>query len=286
MKDIPNCQTILFEIKNDDYNHLGEQRYCIENADGQRMFLRVSDKKAYDRKKIEHEMMERVYNLGVPTAKPVDFGFFDGGKSVYSLTSWIDGDAMDKTIPFLTETEQYAIGFKAGKYLRLIHSISALNKTPEDWEIEFNNEIDWKVREYFKLNYHFMYEKHIPDYLEKNRDLLKNRPQCFLHYDYTLRNIILVDKTEPYIIDYADYDFGDPWRDFTFTTWTTDYPHYLTGTLNGYFNHSIPEAFFPTLLLYDCIDGVDENTIKTVTVKYHDYINNPVPKWYLSHYTN
>jgi serine/threonine-protein kinase len=296
MKNIPNCKKILFEIKNDEHNQ-GEQRYCVENADGQRMFLRVSPKEAYEGKKIEHEMMEQVYNLGVLTSKPIDFGFFDnenGEESVYSLISWIDGEDMEKIITSLTEAEQYAIGLKCGADLRLINSIPALDKTAEDWETDVNAEIDWKFQEYRKLNNHFIHEECIFDYIEKNRHLLKNRPQCFLHYDYNLRNILLVNKSEPYIIDFGDHDFGDAWREFTFTKWTVEYPHFLTGMLNGYFNHSIPEAFFPTLLLYACshslqyfiFDGFTEASIKTVTdfVKYHDYMSNPMPAWYLSHY--
>ena len=291
MNSIPNWQiSIKFEIKNDEHNP-GEDRYCVETADGQCMFLRISPKEAYESKKIEHEMMERVYNLGVPTAKPIDFGFCDDGK-VYSLTSWIDGEDMQIELPLLPETAQYAIGVKAGKNLRLIHSVPApADKTPEEWETGRNGEFDWKVGEYLKLNSQFIYEEYLLNYIEKSRYLLKNRLQGLLHYDYNLRNILLVNKSEPCVIDFGDYDFGDPWRDFNYT-FASEFPHFLTGMVNGYFNNQVPEAFFPTLLLYSSIhqlqifmfDGVNENTLEAVAgfVKYYDYMKNPVPAWYLN----
>ena len=313
MKNIPNCKKILFEIKNDEHNP-GEQRYCVENADGQRMFLRISDKEAYNGKKFEHEMMERVRNLGVLTPKPIDFGYFDdenGEKSIYSLTSWIDGEDMEITLPLLTGTEQYAIGIKSGINLRLMHSIPAPDdKTPENWETQMNDEINWKVQEYkkaqlndkidlevreqLKLSEYPVYEEYLLNYIEKNRYLLKNRPQGLLHYDYNLRNILLLNKAEPYVIDFGDYEFGDPWREFTYM-FANHFPHFLTGMINGYFNNSIPEAFFPTLLLYSSIhalqififDGVNKDSIGAVPehVKYHNNMSNPLPAWYLSHYT-
>jgi len=289
MKNIPNCEKVLFEIKNDEHNQ-GEQRYCVENADGQRMFLRVSPKEVYDGKKIEHEIMERIYNLGVPTSRPIDLGFCNDGENAYSLTSWIDGEDLDKVIHLLTEAEQYAIGCKAGLYLQLINSIPA-GKTPEEWEIELNGQIDWTVQEYLQCENRFADEKYVLDYLTKNRHLLKNRPQSFLHYDYALRNIMLVNKTEPYVIDYADYGFGDPWREFWFTFWSgSNASHYLTGVINGYFNYSIPELFFPTLRLYVSIsmlrcfiyDGIDAGE-KMFSERYN-YLGNSIPAWYLSDY--
>ncbi|MCL2434024.1 MAG: phosphotransferase, partial [Clostridia bacterium] len=68
-----------------------DKKYYVETPDGQRMLLRVSDAAEYDRKKTEYEMMKRAYEHGIVTPKPIDFGLCSEGKSVYSLSGWLDG---------------------------------------------------------------------------------------------------------------------------------------------------------------------------------------------------
>jgi len=43
-------------------------------------------------------MMEHVYRLGVLTAQPVDFGLCNGGKCVYSLSRWLDGEDAESVL--------------------------------------------------------------------------------------------------------------------------------------------------------------------------------------------
>ena len=74
--------------------------------------------------------------LNVPASRPIDFGVCNGGKSVYQLLIWIDGEDAESVLPILTETEQYVLGIRSGEILRKIHSIPAPN-TQEDWEVRF-----------------------------------------------------------------------------------------------------------------------------------------------------
>jgi hypothetical protein len=102
----------------------------------------------------------------------------------------------------------------------------------------------------------------------------------------------LVNKSEPYIIDFAGYTFGDPWREFYISFWIRDaFPYYLAGFINGYFNDLISELFFPTLLLYNSISLLKDSINRRVDeeaaffLKCHENMNNSVPVWYRTHYT-
>jgi len=103
--DIPGYNTFV-KIEPIEKGWSEDKKYYVETADGQRMLLRISDVSEFDRKKAEYGMMERVYKLGIITSQPFGFGLCDGGKSVYSLSGWLDGEDAEKTLPFMSETEQ------------------------------------------------------------------------------------------------------------------------------------------------------------------------------------
>ena len=51
-----------------------DKKYYIKTATEQQMFLRISDISELDRKKAEYEMMERMYEIGVPISQPLGYG--------------------------------------------------------------------------------------------------------------------------------------------------------------------------------------------------------------------
>lgn len=57
-------------------------------------------------------------------SRPVDFGVCNGGKQVYQLLTWCDGENL--------ETKQYVTGLKVGEALWKIHSVPTIENT-EDW---------------------------------------------------------------------------------------------------------------------------------------------------------
>ena len=67
----------------------GDEKYYVENEDGNRLLLRVSDISLYNSKKTEYEMMQKVAWLGVPMQQPVDFGVCNDGKSVHKATNMV-----------------------------------------------------------------------------------------------------------------------------------------------------------------------------------------------------
>ena len=132
--------------------------------------------------------------------------------------------------------------------------------------------------------------------LEKNRQLLENRPQCFQHGDYHVGNM-MIERGELKIIDFDRYDFGDPWEEFNRIVWSAAAsPHFATGQLRGYFGGEPPVEFFELLAFY-----ISSNTLSSIywaipfgqadldtmmkqsqdVLAWFDNMRNPIPPWYL-----
>lgn len=77
--------------------------------------------------------------------KPVDFDKCDEGG--YTLQTWIDGKDAEDIVPYLADSEQYALGLEARRILNKVHSIPAPADQP-DWEIRFNKKLDRKIQMY------------------------------------------------------------------------------------------------------------------------------------------
>lgn len=230
-----------------------DEKYYIETADGKRLLLRIANVTEYNRKKTEFEIMGQMAALDIPMQQPVDFGTCNKGKKVYVLLTWVDGKDAESILPLLSETEQYVLGLKSGEILRQLHSISEPN-IHKDWETRFNRKTDRRIDTYYKYQEEALTwkgEKHFLAYIERNRHLLKNRPQCYQHGDYHTGNMIIAPDNLLHIIDWNRNDFGDPWEEFnriTFSAHTS--PHFATGQLRGYFGGEPPELFFRLLAFY------------------------------------
>ena len=271
----------------------GDKKYCVSKAGGIKYLLRISPIEQYERKKSEFEMMQRVALLGVPMCQPVKFGTCDEG--VYSLQSWIDGEDAEDKIPYLSDTQQYQYGIKAGKILKIIHSIPAPDKQ-ENWESRFNRKIDHKIKGYTDCSIKYDGGDAFIEYINDNRHLLKNRPQCYQHGDYHIGNMMIDSNGRLTIIDFNRNDFGDPWEEFNRIVWCAQAsPLFASGMVNGYFDGDVPLEFWRLLVLY-----ISSNTLSSVPwaisfgqsevdtmlnqakeiFLWYDNMKNPVPTWY------
>jgi len=273
-----------------------DKKYRVTAADGTEYLLRISPASMYEKRKDLFAMMERTAALGIPMCNPVEFGVCDEG--VYSVLSWINGDDLEDMLPLLPETGQYALGLQSGEIIRKMHAMPA-PETQEDWEIRFNRKTDNKIKKYRECGVRFEGDAHVINYLENNRHLLKNRPQCFQHGDYHTGNMML-ENGRLKIIDFDRFDYGDPWEEFNRIVWSAAAsPHFATGQLRGYFGGEPPFEFFRLLTFY-----IASNTLSSVywaisfgpaesetmmkqtqdVLRWFDNMNNPVPSWYLKNF--
>ena len=270
-----------------------DKKYCVTDENGVRYLLRISDISEHDKKLAEFRMMERVAALGVPMCKPIEFGACD--EEVYSVQSWIDGVDAEEHLPTLSDTQQYVYGLESGRILKKIHSIPA----PEgqaDWEERFNRKMDRKIRSYEECPIKYENGQAFIEYINKNRHLLKNRPQTYQHGDFHIGNMMIDRDGKLQIIDFNRNDYGDPWEEFNRIVWCAQKaPFFASGMVDGYFDGTVPMDFWKLLALY-----ISGNTLSSVywaipfgqqeidtmlnqakeVLSWYDNMKNPVPTWY------
>ena len=273
----------------------GDTKYCVTKSDGKKYLLRISSSEKYDRKKVEFEMMQRVATLGVPMCQPIEFGFCDEG--VYSLQSWIEGDIAEELLPLLSASEQYEYGLEAGRILKKIHAVP-MSSLQEDWDIRFNRKIDRKIQMYSECPIKYENGQVLIDYINANRHLLKDRPQCYQHGDYHVGNMMIDNGGQLYIIDFDRDDYGDPWEEFNRIVWCAQIaPLFASGMIDGYFDHEIPMNFWRLLALYISNNSLSSipwaipfgqseidlmiNQAKEI-LNWYDNMKQPIPTWYQS----
>ncbi len=270
----------------------GDKKYCVTTVEGEKYLLRITPPEKSAKCEKMYLMQKQVEKLGVPMCKPVDFGICDEG--AYILQTWIDGEDAEEIIPTLTDSEQYALGLEAGRSLKKIHLIPAPADQP-DWEVRFNAKMDRKIQMYRDCPVKFDGAENIIDYIEANRHLLKNRPQCYQHGDYHIGNM-MIENGRLVIIDFDRYDFGDPWEEFNRIVWCAQKaPVFATGMVDGYFDGAVPYDFWQLLAMYIASNTLSsvawsitfgEKEIKTMinqaadVLGWYDNMKNCIPTWY------
>lgn len=270
-----------------------DKKYCITKADGKKYLLRISPAEKHDRKKVEFEMMQRLAALGVPMCQPIEFGICDEG--VYSLQDWIEGKDAEEVLSLLSEKGQYEYGLEAGRVLNLIHSV-LISTLQEDWDTCFQRKINRKIQLYEDCPIKYEKGQVFIDFINANRCLLKERPQCFQHGDYHIGNMMIGDDGKLKIIDFDRSDYGDPWEEFNRIVWCAQkFPLFATGMVNGYFDYDVPQDFWRLLALYISCNTLSsvpwaipygQSEIDTMinqakdVLDWYDDMKNPVPTWY------
>ena len=274
--------------------HLYIKKYCVTHSNGTKYLLRIEPIEYYESNKSRFDKQKQVAELGIPMCLPIEFGTCADG--VYSLHSWVDGEDLVTVLPSLSQTDQYALGIQSGEILKKIHS-SFTSDSQKKWYLHYNRYIDNVIQKYRKCGIRFDGEAYFIVYIEDNRHLLKNRPQCFLHNDYHSHNI-MIKQNRLTIIDFWNSRFGDPWAEFQSMVWKSGVsPHFATGELHGYFGGEPPYEFFKLLALYMAVFNLNTITwlknrcgipwfdtllrqLQHVLPEF-DNMWNPIPTWYL-----
>ena len=293
--DIPGYDTFA-KIEPITKGWPGDKKYCIETTANRRMMLRVSDISGLAGKQAEYELMERIYGLGVPVPQPLGFGMCDGGKSMYALSEWVDGQDADTLLPHLSPAAQYALGIKTGAVLQKIHALPA-PESSEPWHMRFHRKVQYWVDEYrANPQVHSELGEMIIGYLASHSDVLDSCIQTFIHGDYNIENIIVTSNGEIRVIDFSGYNtsYGDPWWDMHNMAWMpTMYPHFYSGQIKGAFNGAPPKHFWQVLTYYFAYDalaaltdpyglnGIEDGTdIVNNILQWTNHFKGTVPTWY------
>lgn len=294
--EIPDsCKWQIVEPLNKGWSN--DQKYYIRTADGRELLLRVADISQYENKKQGFEAIKQLDNLDILISHPVDFGICNNGQSVYSLLTWIAGKDAEYLLPELNSKYQYLLGVRAGEILRILHQVPAA-KNQISWSERFNKKINRNITDYEACGIRLEGADKIIEYIEQNRCLLKNRPQCFQHGDYHAGNMILTKSGELGIIDFNRLDYGDSWEEFNRITWCADVSAvFASGRINGYFHNNVPALFFRLMALY-----IGSNQLSSIpwaiklghkevstmlrqaenVLKWYDGFQTCIPKWYIS----
>ncbi len=270
----------------------GDKKYRAEDALGNVFLLRVTNSPRGERYPDMFRMQKKVEALGVSMCDPIDCGKCEDG--YYMLQRFVSGVDAEDAVKGMSEEEQYRLGYEAGEYLRLIHTIPAPEDQP-DWESRFNAKIDRKIKMYSECPLKFEGDHYILDYLAANRHLLKDRPQCYQHGDYHIGNM-MIENDKIVIIDFDRYDFGDPWEEFNRIVWCAQAaPAFASGNVDGYFGGDVPHEFWSLLALYigsNMLSSIPwaipfgDKEINTMmdqardVLDWYDNFTNVIPKWY------
>lgn len=275
-----------------------DKKYHIETLDGKQFLLRVSNISEYERKKTIFDIMKKADDLGVPMCRPVDFEICNDGNNVYQLLTWCEGVNAESVLSSLPETEQYVVGIKAGEILRIIHSIPAPYDL-DNWLKRYFSENDGRIRAFFNCDIKIEGSDILFKYIENNKQLLNNRPQCLQHGDYHLGNLMITDNGDVSVIDWELLNFdnyADPWNEFSSIGLSDVRPYFTTGLIRGYFGGKPPIEFWQLLAFYLSAGALmlvswayylqhDELAYATQHVKdvlsWYDNFNTITPSWYI-----
>lgn len=187
----------------------------------------------------------------------------------------------------MSEKEQYNYGFEAGVILKEIHQINSPSSRLV-WDVHYNRKVDKKIAMYKDCGITFKHAGKILAYIEANRNLVTNRPQCFQHGDFHIGNMLITPQKQLAVIDFNRLDFGDPWS-ASQSIW------FASGQINGYFNNDVPTDFFKLMALYIGVNqlgaipwaipyGKEQVKIMleqvTAVLEWYDNFSQSVPKWY------
>ena len=231
-----------------------DEKYVVLDRNGNRYLLRISNLERYDRKREEFHVLRDIRKYGVHSPEPIDLGMIEELGICYSIVSYIQGEDAKSLLEILNEQERYEIGVDAGKDLARIHLQPAPLEVKK-WHERAIQKHHRYLKEYKNNGIKINKEDKIIRFIEGNYHFLKNRPNQFQHDDFHLENIIVKDKSYVGVIDFDNYDWGDPFHDFVKIAFFSrvDSVSFSVGQIDGYFDNHIPEDFWRLYSTYSAM---------------------------------
>ena len=272
-----------------------DKKFFVQTTSGEKLLLRLSDMEHYDAKKREYRFIERVSELHINMSLPVEFGVCNGGKNVYMLLTWVEGDDLETVLPNLPEDEQYRLGREAGTILRRIHSIPVAEA-----DIPASDKKAKKLAQlsrYEESQVRLAGDAAAIQYVKDNIDLIWKEKPVYQHGDFHPGNLICMKDGSIGVIDFNRWEVGDPYEEFyKLESFGVELSvPYCIGQIEAYFDDAIPADFWRALAVYVAhaslysikwaekfgqkdIDGM----VKRCKAAFVDYdgFKSYIPKWY------
>lgn len=231
-----------------------DQKYKVQLEDGRFGLLRIAERPAYEAKRLEFQLVENLFGLGLPVAEPLSFWADD--LSVYNLYEWVEGQDMNEVATSLSDSVLYDLGCQSGKFLRSLHALS-IDQSLRDWNSFYQAKIDNKLAAYQAASHSYPNGQAMIDFVQANRHLLAGRPIAYHHGDFHTGNFLLGADGKLKILDFDRYDIGDPWEEFNRLIFTADLsPAIARGQVDSYFEGHIPEEFWRLSALYLTVNSL------------------------------
>ncbi|MDY7282884.1 aminoglycoside phosphotransferase family protein [Streptococcus suis] len=271
-----------------------DRKYKVQLEDGRLGLLRIAERPAYEAKRLEFQLVENLFGLGLPVAEPI--AFWADEESVYTLYEWMEGQDMNDLAASLTEQTLYELGCQSGQFLRTLHALP-IDQSQRDWNNCYQAKIDSKLAAYQVASHSYPNGQVMIDFVQANRHLLEGRPIAYHHGDFHTGNFLLGRDGKLKILDFDRYDIGDPWEEFNRLIFTADLsPAFARGQVAAYFDGAIPEEFWRLMALYVTVNSlgalswaeqVDSEQIPLMKLQaqkiseWYEYFNHHLPKWYM-----
>ena len=271
----------------------GDKKYILENGDGERYVLRLSDHGLYEKKKRQFELLQKIELLGLDCSRPIEFGVTADG-AVYTLLSYLEGEDGETAVAALTDHAAYRLGVEAGNCLRKLHSVDIPPQELTWWD-RYLEKMPRKIAALNACEYKLPMQDKILDYYKTHYEIMKNRPLVLCHGDYHLGNMI-VNNGNVGIIDFDKNGIADPYDEFKPFCWNVMVSEYFeTGLINGYFDNGVPDDFWRVLKFYTAESLIShlpwsvkfgQQEIKTALevsdhqMKWYGNFELEVPTWY------
>ncbi|MGF9821862.1 aminoglycoside phosphotransferase family protein [Brevibacillus agri] len=277
--------------------HSADRKYRVELATGGPAVLRVASYEQAGQKEQEYARLQALQPLPIKASRPLDFGVRKEWGICYMLVSYIEGEDARDALPTFTDSEQQQVGFLAGRDLAAMHQLAAPAST-SPWAERCVQKHRMYAAAYAASASTFKDGGRILAFIDRHLPLLAGRPNCFLHDDFHVGNLIVRDRSYAGVIDFNRYDWGDPVHEFVklaFFSKEVSVP-FCNGQLAGYWNgQEIPDSFwtlynvYTAMAIFSSIIWTERTVpallpdmmkrIQTI-VEEHDAFERRIPSWY------
>jgi aminoglycoside phosphotransferase (APT) family kinase protein len=273
-----------------------DKKYLAINGES-KYLIKIFSTKNYEFKMCEYNILKKMSENNVKCSEVVDIGLVKD-KFGFMILTYIEGSDAGEELAKYSDEIQYNIGFEAGCELLKIHKYTAPDNILSWYERKRIKHQKY-IEQYNRLNIRVKDDIQIMEYINKNIDIMKKRPNIFQHDDFHVGNMIISNGHLAGVIDFNRFDWGDPIHEFIkvgFFSSAVSIP-FSIGQIKGYHNGKDPDELFwklYSLYLAMCIFSSIVWQMKVEPKEMGnmmEYINNVLrdhdnfrlqkPKWYI-----